>query len=763
MTAVSIRAVARCPHCGAAVEGDEDAFCCSGCEAAAAIIRGAGLERYYEDREAFAPRPGMQHDAWTSVPVEHCPDGTCEVRLTIDGLRCASCVWLVEELLARSSGVMEATVSYATGRASLRWDPSATDLATLASRVAALGYRPRALGLERKPDRDLLGRLGFAAFLALDLMGVYEVLYAGWWKGIDPRFFAFFQWLALVLATPLALWCAKPFYVGAWQGLRRRRLHMDLPVALGIVILYVHGVAATLRGTEGYLDSLGMLVALLLGGRMLESRGRRRAAEAAMSLAATVPGSVRRQTWSGVESVPVSALVPDDVIDVGAGEELAADGVVVEGGGQVRVALLTGEATPVMVAPGDSVAAGTVLVDGALSVRVQATGDQTILHRMAAQLDAAADRPMRTTAADRVAPWFTAATLAVAVLTFAAWALARDVDVALARTVAVLVVACPCALALSQPLASAAGLGAAARRGLLMRSSDALLALADVNVVAVDKTGTVTEGSLSVLEASDDVLRLAAGLERYSAHPIARAIVDEAVRRGIALPNGRDVRELHGIGISGVVDGLRWRLASAGPGVVVLTGDGASRTITLGDRIRDDARRTIQALSREGVDVALLTGDHEDAAARVGAEVGVGVHAGRVTPEGKAAWIVERRARGDVVAFAGDGVNDGPALASADVGIAMGTGAASSVLVADGVVVSSALAPLLGGIRAARQARRAITVNQRRSIVYNVLSIALAAAGFVNPLVAAVLMPLSSAVVIWGAARVEARVRLEES
>ena len=257
------------------------------------------------------------------------------------------------------------------------------------------------------------------------------------------------------------------------------------------------------------------------------------------------------------------------------------------------MALVTGEAQPILVGPGDKVVAGTVLVDGALTIEVEAVGGATVVHRMAAELQAAQDRGIAPTSTDRIAPWFTAATLVVAVLTLAGWWLAKGGDVAIARTVAVLVVACPCALALAQPLAAAAGLGAAARRGLLLRSSDALLRLGRVNVAGLDKTGTVTAGAITVVEASDAALRIAAGLERYSGHPIARAITAEATRRGIPLPQAERVEETPGAGIRGMVDGITWELRSAGAGMVALTAPGLIQIIRLDDAVRPEARTAV--------------------------------------------------------------------------------------------------------------------------------------------------------------------------
>jgi len=723
---------------------------------AAAIIEGAGLERYYQEREAFAPRPDPPQGGWETVPVQEGADGMCEVRLQVDGLRCASCVWVTENVLERTEGVEEATISYATGRASLRWDPDKVSLSSLASTIATLGYHPRLLGEEGRPDRDLLQRLGVATFLALNIMLIYVSLYAGWFSTMEERWIKLFQWTSLALATPVALWCAVPFFSGAITGLRHGILHMDLPIALAVAVLYVHGVAVTLTEGHAYLDSMSMLVALLLAGRMLESRGRRRAAEAAVSLAATAPASARRSSGGITEIVPAGELKVGDVIDVGAGEELAADGVVEVGEGFLRVAVLTGEAEPVEIRPGDRVVAGSVLADGAVTVRVDAVGRDTVLQQMAEQLRISADRGTRQTSADRIAPWFTAVTLLVATATFLAWTLTISLESGLTTAVAVLVVACPCALALSRPLAAAAGLGAAARRGLLFRSADALLELVNVDTVALDKTGTVTGGDMTVLEAEDWVLRIAAGLERYSSHPVARAITREAARREIPLPEAAEVREVRGVGMTGSVDGQRWRVESGGPGEVQLLGDdGREGSIHLGDAVRADSASAVKALTDLGLEVVLLTGDHHEVARRIGAEAGISEIVARVDPAGKAEWITARREAGHRVAFAGDGLNDGPGLAEADVGIAMGTGAASSILVADGVVSVRSLLPIQAGIRAARACRRAIRVNQIRSIAYNVVAVSAAAAGWIDPLVAALLMPLSSAMVIWGASRVE--------
>lgn len=751
-----------CPHCGTAVEGPDDAFCCPGCEIAHQIVVGAGLEDYYARRDALPDRPQPVQADWSAIPIETEADGTYTARLVVDGLRCAACVWVVENVLDRMDGVQSAQVSYATGRTVLTFDPERISLPELAGQVAALGYRPRPVDAAPTTDRDLLTRLGVAAFSSANIMLIAITIYAGWFEGMADRFATLFRWTTLALATPVALWSAEPFFQGAIQGLRNRVLHMDLPIALAVAVLYAHGVVVTMIGEDGYLDSLAMLVTLLLAGRVLEARGRRAAAAAASALASALPTTARRVLGDEVETVGVDALQPGDLVQVGPGEEVPADGRVRSGSASVRLAMLTGEAEPVTVGPGSEVIAGAPLLDGAIVVEVERVGTETLGRRMAEEVVRGVDRGLEVTPVDRIAPWFIAVTLIVATLTLVGWTLFADLHTALRVTVAVLVVACPCALGLSWPLAASAGLGALGRRGLVLRSGDVLLRLARVDEVALDKTGTVTSGTPVVVEADDQTLRLAAGLERASTHPIARAVLEAARARGIPLPQAQGLTEELGVGPSGRIDGRRWSLRAGGPGEVVLHGEeGPAGSLRLQDVHRPDAAPTLARLQAMAP-VTLLTGDHPEVARRIASEVGLEVVEARLRPEEKVTWIRDRQAQGRQVLFVGDGLNDGPALTAADVGLAMGTGATSSVLAADGVVARDGLGPVLASLRVARVVKRVVRANMIRSITYNILAVGAAAMGFVDPLVAAVLMPISSLLVIAGALRVEPLVRKEE-
>lgn len=751
-----VTSVHPCPHCGTATEGAPEAFCCHGCESASTLLKAAGLEAWYAQREQPAPRSTTTDVAWESLPTITHDDGTVSACVAIDGMRCASCVWVTEQILRRTDGVSEATVSFATGRARMRWDPTKVQLSKLTGTVATLGYRPRPTSAVATDDRDLLLRLGVAIFGAANVMGMTAALYVGWLDGMDDRFGQLMRWLSLVVATPVTTWAAAPFFEGAWAALSVGVISLDLPVALAIAVMYLHGLWATVHHTDGWLDSLTMLVALLLAGRVLEARGRARTAEAATSLAALVPRQARRLVGDRVEQVSTEALVVGDKVALGAGDEIPADGVVAQGRATARMALLTGEAEPVQVVPGDRLVAGAVIEDGSCILAITHAGSDTLVARLAAGLDTAGSAPRAPSPADRLAPLFTIGTLIVAGTTGLLLASQGQTDAAIERAVAILVVACPCALALAGPLVGAAGLAATARRGLLLRSTDVLRRLADVDMVVLDKTGTLTLGRPRVTAANDDALRVAAGLERSSRHPVALAILDEAAVRGVPIPDAQDVVETVGRGIEGVVDGVRWRLASGGPGVVIMNSDdGRSALIHLQDVVRPELSDDLAALTRMGLELVVLTGDHAEVADRIASSVGITSVISRADPEAKLAELSRLAAAGRKVLFVGDGVNDCGALTSAYVGVAMAEGSAPTLLAADGVLSGDRLRPLAEGVRVARQVQKRAKWDLTRSAVYNLSAVVAAVAGLVNPLIAAILMPLSSSLVIASAARVE--------
>jgi Cu2+-exporting ATPase len=724
-----------------------------------------GWDRFYELRQGYSPRPepgdvsSFDHPAFLEAHSRVEADGRRVADFQIGGLRCAACVWLIERGVGRLPGVESIHASFSTGRARVVWSEGSVRLSQIARRIQELGYQPRIGGSAPRTAHALLGRLGVAAFISMNVMMLSVSIYLGWFEGMEERHAALMRWMILALATPAVFYSSQPFFTRALAGLREGILSMDVPIALAIALLYGHGVWATLRGEDGYLDSLTMLVALLLAGRFVEDRGRARAEAAAGALLSRVPTLARRVTGTGVEEVPVSQLALGDRIAVGKGAVVPVDARIEEGSAEVDLSLVTGEAEAVTRGPGAELPAGCSILEGGIELRVTAVGDDTLLARLARMVASArASRAPLLQLSDRIAPWFTLATLVAAVATFVSWSLLHGTSVAIAPTVAVLVVACPCALALATPAALSVGIGAAARRGAFIRDGEVLMRLAEVDAIAFDKTGTLTAGRPEVTSASDEALRIAAAVERTSLHPVARAILRETERRGIALDRADDIVETTGRGIAGRVDNafVEVRAGSSAGSVEVFSDGIRVGEIRMRDRLRPGAERLIHDM---GLEPALLTGDAAAAAHEVASLTGITrVHAG-LSPEAKVAWLEARRAEGRKVLFVGDGINDTAALAAAHVGVAMGAGAPAALLAADVTLVEDAVAPVLAAVRAARITRATIVRNARGSVIYNASAVTAAAFGLVNPLVAAILMPISSMVVVLAALSVERRLR----
>lgn len=728
-----------CMHCATPVGGASD-FCCTGCEAAAQLLQGMGLEDWYGRREGPGPRVERGPVPLSGVPVE-VVDGLAEVRLRLDGLRCASCVSLAEAVLAACPAVSEAHVSFASGHTRIRYDADAVDLSQVLEPVQRLGYRPAPLTTPRRADRGFLLRFGVSAFAAANVMLATAALYIGWFEAMEPHHERLFRWVALALSTPVAIWCAAPFHRGAWEGLKRLQLHMHLPISIAVVGMYAHGVVTTFRGGETWLDSLVMLVSLLLFGRLLEARGRSTVAEAATALAAEIPPRARVLRDGEILDVDARAVVPGEVLELAAGERLVADGVVLGGEGQMDLSLVTGESTPRPVEAGHAVRAGALLRSGGVRVEARRVGEDTLLGSTSRALAEAMDeRPGE--GAHELATLFTGATLGAAAMAWIGWG-------SIEPAVAVLVAACPCALVLARPLCLAAGLGVSARAGLLVKNGDVLEALGSVDRVWLDKTGTLTHGAPRVLEADDEVLRLASGLERSSVHPVARALVAETRARRIPLAEAERVLEHPGRGVHGSVDGHSVHIEGLEDGEVGVWIDRRLHRIRLQDRLREESRVAIDALRSMGVAVGILSGDAEGPARRVAEQLGITDVVCSATPLHK----LDRVAHPGVC-FVGDGLNDVAALHAAPVGLAMAEGAAASVLAADGVLLHDGVLPLVAGIRAGRRATAASIRARRRALVYNVLAVTAALAGWLDPLVAAIAMPLSSALVVATAASV---------
>ena len=784
---------ATCFHCAEAlppsparlfIGGTERLFCCAGCAAAAQWIRDARLDDYYALRTAPAVRV-TDDDAdlavWDSEEVlaEHARPivGGLELTLLTDGMRCAACAWLIDRGLTREPGVLEVTANAITGRIRIAWDPACTSLSRPLHRLLALGYRPylatgAARERARRSERNRwLLRLGIAGLGAMQAMMFAEALFFGEASAgvgaMSVPMRDFLRWITFLVATPVVFYSGWPFLSGARNELRERRAGMDTLVATSTLLAYGASVVETVRGgPHVWYDAAVMFVFLLLAARMLEQRVRNLASAQVDAIARARPTfAVRERADGSRECVRAGALAAGDIVCVAAGEAVPVDGMLIGDDACFEESLLTGEAQPLRKTAGAAVFAGTVCREQPARVLATVVGQGTRLSQLAALVERAqAHRPPLAQAADRIAGWFVLGLAIVAACVFLAWR-AHEPARAFEVTLALLVISCPCALSLSVPAALAAANGALARMGVLPVRADALDRLARTTDVVFDKTGTLSSGVPQLLEVSArdgfdraHALRIACALERDSRHPLAAAFVDADIQ---CMLHARTVTTVAGSGIEGDIDGVRWRLGQASFACVghddgaLWLGDGtrAVARFVMGECTREEAPDAIAALRAQGLQVHLSSGDAAEAVARCARRLDLTQAHGRQTPEAKLDYVRSLQREGRVVAMVGDGLNDAPVLAGADVSLAIGDGAALAQRAADLVLAAPSLLRVPAAIALARRARAVIRQNLAWAIGYNLLALPLAAAGLVTPWLAAIGMTLSSLAVTLNALR----------
>jgi P-type Cu2+ transporter len=791
-----------CWHCGeplpraaplARVGGASHPVCCHGCKAAAEWIGELGLADYYRLRERVAPRaPDVDEAARAAQAfarpelarhvVRALAEGGAEVVVLVDGLRCAACCWLIERGVGALPGVREIAVNAGAARARIAFDPVRTSLPAIVAAFARLGYRALPLDAaalddaRRRESRAGMKRLAVAGFGAMQAMMYASALYFGALDDLDAAARELFRWLSFAVATPVVVYAGAPFFAGALRLLRSRRLGMDVPVALAIALIYAASIVDVVRGAgDVYFESVSMFVFFLLVGRYLEMRARHRSCDLTDALARCTPQLADRLADDGT-TVRVGAfeLAPGDRVAVAAGAGVPADGVLESAQCRVDESLLSGESLPVAKCRGDAICAGSVVVDTAAVVRVMRAGADTVLAAIVALASrAASERPRIARAGERAAATFVARVLLLALLTAAGWLLV-DPSRAFAATVAVLVVSCPCAFALAAPAAVTRALAVLARRGVLVARADALETLAGATHVMFDKTGTLTEPWL-VLDSvetfdgvtRDEVLALAAALARASTHPVARAIAD-------AVPDGAlhaDEAEVEaGGGIAGRIGARRLRLGHAAfalrdtarrgtpmlpdDAVVLADATGIVAVLHMRERIREGVRDALARLRVAGLEIVLVSGDAPSKVGAAAAALGIASWYARVSPAAKLAWLSTLRAGGARVVAVGDGINDAPVLAGADVAVAMASGAAIAQAASDVVLARDDVGALADARALANRMLAVLRENQRWALGYNLAAVPLAALGFVPPWLAALGMSASSLVVVLNALRI---------
>ncbi|MEQ1874712.1 MAG: heavy metal translocating P-type ATPase [Ilumatobacteraceae bacterium] len=702
------------------------------------------------------------------------------VDLQLSGMTCAACASRIEKKLNRLDGVT-ATVNYATERATVDFEPASANTAALIAAVQSIGYDAALPSLNDDPDNDpAVARLADLRrrLIAAIVLGVPVLLLSM----VPALQFRSWQWVALALATPVAVWSAWPFHRAAWRNLQQAEASMDTLVSVGVMAAYgwsLYALLATSAGDLGmtmpmslipnrgdnhhlYLEVASTTVALILAGRWFEARSKRRAGGALRALLALGADTANVLLPDGSEQQRAgSELRVGDRFVVRPGERIATDGEVEEGEAAIDVSLVTGESVPVEVKPGSMVSGATINTNGRLVVRATRVGADTALAQMARLVQAAqSGRAPVQRLADRVAGVFVPVVIVLAVATLGFWfARTNSIADAMAPAVAVLIIACPCALGLATPTALLVGTGRGAQMGILIKGPEILESTRRVDTIVLDKTGTITTGQMRVTEVEGDVLALAAAVEAGSEHPIAAAIVQAAREQGIEVPTATAFVSSAGVGVRATVGGEVIEVRRATPAeagdssatiVAVLRSGSLAGTIAVADTVKPTSQVAIVRLHELGLDAYLLTGDNEVTAHAVADAVGIraeNVVAG-VLPEEKVAAIRRLQDDGKVVAMVGDGVNDAAALAQADLGIAMGTGTDAAIEASDLTLLRADLHAAADAIRLSRRTLGVIKGNLFWAFAYNVAAIPLAMSWKLSPLVAGAAMAFSSVFVV---------------
>ena len=669
-----------------------------------------------------------------------------QVILELEGMTCAGCASRIERRLNDIDGV-EASVNLATEKAAVRYDDASLQVGALVAAVESVGYGASLAGRAREEQPDSL-RTRLAAAVALTVPLVLVAM-------VPPLRFDGWEWLAAALATPVVFWAGWQFHRTAVRNLRHRAVTMDTLVSLGTLAAWTWSIVALLLvdGGDTYFEVAAVITTLILLGRFLEARARRRAGEALRALAelGVKEANVLRD---GVEvAVPAAEVAVGDLFVVRPGEKIATDGVVVEGESAVDRSMLTGEPMPEDAAPGDEVVGATINVSGRLIVRATRVGVDTALAQIARLVaEAQTGKAPVQRLADRVSAVFVPVVIAIAIATLVGWLAATgDAAAAFTASVAVLIIACPCALGLATPTALLVGTGRGAQLGILIRGPEVLERTRALTTIVLDKTGTVTEGRIRLVENGlpAEALRLVGAVEAASEHPVGRAVAEAAQAEFGALPPVEGFRNVAGRGVTGLVEGRR---VEVDRGTVLLDGAVAGR-FSVADSVKPTSAEAIADLRALGLTPVLVTGDSEENAVRVAREVGVERVVAGVLPDQKAEEVRRLQAEGEVVGMVGDGINDSPALAQADLGLAIATGTDIAVEASDLTLVTGDLRAAADAIRLSRRVLATIKGNLFWAFAYNVAAIPLAVAGLLNPIVAAAAMAFSSVFVVTNSLR----------
>lgn len=788
-----------CSHCN--LEFDESVmikdgdannplhFCCKGCQGVYHLLQDEGLDSFYSKLGKNTLEPvstisgeleKFDLEGFEKKYVKDIGDGTKQIHLIIEGIHCSACVWLNEKVLHKQDGIIEASINYSNNKAKVIWDPEVIKLSQIIESIRSIGYNayPYDPNIQEeranKTKRDYYSRILVGVFGSMNIMWIAVAQYAGYFTGIEQRFKDILNVAEFILATPVLFYSGWVFFRGAYYGFKNKHVNMDLLVASGALLAYLYSIYAMItRAGETYFESVVMIVTFVLVGKYLEVLSKKQAVDTLDTIMGSTPTEVTLIKDNEKSLVGVEAVEVGDIIEVKSGEKVVIDGKLIQGAASFDESSLTGESEPIYKITGNTILSGSICLDSA--IRYQATKDasHSLLSSIVTLLEESiTKKPKIEQLANEISGYFSTIVLLIALLTFGGWyGWISGFEQALIVSISVIVIACPCALGLATPMSTLIGIGVSAKRGLLFKEASHLESMAKTTLLALDKTGTITEGKPSVVnevvvEEFDRALLYS--LVSTSKHPISRGIADfleiknelileniksieakglKATYQGQSLIGGNSEFLLEN-GIEVAIESQSSLFAFAIDGRLVAYYE-------LQDQIREGAIEAIKNIKKLGLKVVMLTGDHERSASHIAAQVGIEECYSKLLPQDKAAMIDRFHEDGELVVMAGDGINDTIALARSDIAIAMGSGADISIEMSDVILMDDKPKSLYEAFLIANRTYKGVKENLALSIIYNIITVPIAVMGYVTPLIAALSMSLSSLIVVANSFRIK--------
>jgi Cu+-exporting ATPase len=791
--------IVKCTHCH--LEFDEKVmitepdnpgvyFCCNGCQGVYHLLKDDGLDSFYEkvgnnklDQPLAIGQDSSNFDmeSFTTRYIKTTPEGFKSVDLIIEGIHCAACIWLNEKVLDQTDGVVEANINFTNHKAKIVWDEDIIKLSSIIDKIRSIGYnaypydRTQSEIQETKKKKDYFLRMGIALFASMNIMMIDIAKYAGFFTGMSDDVLQMIHVAEFIFATPVLFYSGWIFFRGAYFGIKNKIINMDLLVSSGAVLTYIYSLYVLFGGHgHSYFDSVAMIITFVLVGKYLEVIGKKNAMDTIDTIKSTIPLEATRIVDNGKEIVPLDKLEIDDIIEVANGQKVSVDGIIISGETEFDESSLSGESLPIKKSIGDKVYGGTINLGQVIRYKATNNYANSTLNNIAKLLeDSLNSKPKIENTTNELSKYFSLSILTISVLSFIGWYFYNgDFENALIIAISVIVIACPCALALATPIASLVGISWLAKKGLLFKEAKYIETLAKIDTVVLDKTGTITTGKLQIIDTifSNEsksldmpILDILYSLVDSSIHPVSVGVKEYLVSnyedlKHIELNN---INQIPAVGLEATYKNHKVFGGKIEDDQIDTTtfnftiDDKPIITFYLKDKIRDDSKQTINYLHNENIEVIMCSGDNEKVAKKVASSVGIKNIKANMKPQEKADFISKLKDQNKSVIMVGDGINDALALSRADISIAMGSGADISLAISDIVILNDKLSGLQTSIYISKRTFAFIKQNLTISLIYNMITIPVAIAGYVIPLVAALSMSISSLLVVGNSMRIK--------